>query len=70
MTPPPSDPAEVYLGDDLFVWQAPGGVTLQNGVTKQSVTLSPEVLGQFMDWLHDTIQANPEGTVFTRDDAP
>jgi hypothetical protein len=66
----PSDPQKVYLGDDLFVWQAPGGVTLQNAATQQSITLSPEAMGEFMDWLHDIIQSNPEGKVFTRDVAP
>ena len=36
----------------------------------QSIVLEPEELGRFMDWLHDTIQRNPEGTVFTRRDTP
>jgi len=65
---------EVYLGEGLYVAWTGKDVTFSQvqGHTEElkTIGLSPEVLGRFMDWLHDTIQSNPEGAVFTRDGAP
>jgi hypothetical protein len=67
-----SDPQQVHLGGNAYVAWDGRCVTLMavQSHTEASIVLEPEELGRFMDWLHDIIQSNPEGTVFTRDDAP
>ena len=63
----------VHLGGGKYAaWNAQRVVLFSASHTEapQSIVLEPEELGKFMDWLHDIIQSNPEGTVFTRDDAP
>ena len=71
---PTSDPQDVHLGGPNYVdWDGRRVVlfALQSHTQEPCrIVLEPEELGRFMDWLHDLIQRNPEGTVFTRDDAP
>lgn len=71
---PTSDQQEVHLGGGNYAAWDGRRVTLMavqsHTEAPQSIVLEPEELGRFMDWLHDTIQRNPEGKVFTRDDAP
>lgn len=70
---PASDQQEAPLGGSNYVlWDGRRVVLFTVGHTEalQRIVLEPEELGRFMDWLHDIIQSNPEGTVFTRDDAP
>jgi len=69
---PTSDPQEVHLGGGNYAAWDGRRVTLmaEQSYTQASISLEPEELGRFMDWLHDLIQRNPEGAVFTRDDAP
>jgi len=68
---PDSDPQEVHLGGGNYAGWDGRRVTLMavQSHTEASIVLEPEELGRFMDWLHDIIQSNPEGTVFTRDGA-
>ena len=69
---PTSDPQKAHLGGSNYVWWDGRRVVLASvqSHTLAQIVLKPEELGRFMDWLHDLIQSNPEGTVFTRDDAP
>ena len=70
---PTSDPQEVHLGGPNYAAWDGRRVVLSarhNVEAWHSVSLEPEELGRFMDWLHDLIQSNPEGKVFTRSDAP
>jgi hypothetical protein len=69
---PTSDQQEVHLGGGNYAgWDGRCVVLVaEQSHTSASITLEPEELGRFMDWLHDLIQSNPEGAVFTRRDAP